>query len=142
MVKKITRSPQETMALAAEFAKNHPNGGVFCLNGDLGSGKTVFTKGIAKHLGIAEREVKSPTYAFLRSYPVKDVFLHHFDFYRIEQSDELIGHDIEQYFSRKGAWIVIEWPSRVLKCLPASKIDINFEYIDEKTREITYPTNE
>ncbi len=137
-----SKSPSATKKIAAALAKKQQQKAVICLYGDLGSGKTTFVKGFAAELGLKENQIKSPTYTLVRSYKLADSpkmaaqKLHHFDFYRITEPDDLLAADLHEIFSEKNALILIEWPERIKKFLPAKKINIYFEYIDEKTRSI------
>lgn len=136
MTTHLSTSPAATKKLAAKLAKEMPHGGFICLNGDLGSGKTVFTKGFARELGVKEQEVKSPTYTLVREYALGGKKLYHFDFYRIEQLDDLITHDLEEIFTRKNTWIIIEWAERVAELLPARRVDVHFATTGENQRKI------
>ncbi len=131
-----TVSPKETEKLAGKLASNNPEGGFYCLNGDLGAGKTVFVKGFAKSLGIDPKKIKSPTYTYLRSYRVGDKWLHHFDFYRVNHTDDLMAKDLEEIFGQTEAWILIEWPEKIKELLPQKHIDIHFDYISDNKRTI------
>lgn len=135
--RQISTSPEDTKKIAAQQAEQMPEGGIVCLYGDLGSGKTVFTKGFAHQLGLKEREVKSPTYTFMRQYKIGSKKLYHFDFYRIEALDELMTHDLEEIFAEKNAWVIIEWAEKVKKVLPEKRTDIHFTSIDQETRELS-----
>jgi len=133
-----TKSPKETKQFAADYAKKCKKSRLICLFGDLGSGKTVFTKGFADYLGIPEKSIKSPTFTFLREYKSKKGNFYHFDFYRIENSDDMLEESLEEIFSQKDSWIVIEWPQHIQSILPKERIEIYFEYIDQNTRKITF----
>ncbi|HLG25943.1 MAG TPA: tRNA (adenosine(37)-N6)-threonylcarbamoyltransferase complex ATPase subunit type 1 TsaE [Candidatus Gracilibacteria bacterium] len=132
-----SRSEAETRKIASRLASRMTNGGFVCLKGDLGSGKTVFAKGFAAGLGVREKNIKSPTYTFIRQYRLKRGYLFHFDFYRIEEPDELMETDLRDIFSLKKKWVVIEWPERVAKLLPAERTDITMEYVNAKERLVT-----
>ena len=140
MTEYISSSPKETKSKAAQLAQQMPNGGVLCLHGDLGSGKTVFTKGFAHQLGIQEDSIKSPTYTLMREYKVGTKKLYHFDFYRIEALDDLTIHDLEELFSQKNRWIIIEWAERIEQILPPARTDIHFTFVDEQTRKLIINT--
>lgn len=135
-----SHSPQETASIAKKMAKKYSNGGVFCLKGELGAGKTVFVKGFASGLKIDPKTVKSPTYTYVRSYRVGGKWLHHFDFYRVKQIDDLMLHDIEEMFSRSDAWVLIEWPERLGNHIPQNRIEISIEYISDSNRLISFKT--
>ena len=133
----ISTSEQETIAIGKTMAGKAKPPFVLCLYGDLGSGKTVFCKGFAAGLGIPAKSIKSPTYTLMRKYPLKKNHLYHFDFYRINEADDLLAHDLEEIFAQKNAYIVIEWPERVEKLLPPKRINLELKYQDPTTRVIT-----
>ena len=99
-----THSDVETIAVAQNIESEKFPNMVICLNGDLGSGKTVFTKGFAHALGIDE--ITSPTFTIIKEYNRGELPLYHMDVYRLEDSSEDIG--IEEYFN-KGGVTIIEW---------------------------------
>ncbi len=131
-----TKSARATMDAGKNVALSHPLGGVFCLYGTLGAGKTVFAKGFAEGLGIPEKLVKSPTYTLLRTYPAGKKRLHHFDFYRLENTDDLLAHEITEILNEKNSWILIEWPERIEKLLPENRVNIRFSHTGENERLI------
>lgn len=131
---KITsRSEDETSELAQNLESEKFPGMVICLNGELGSGKTLFVKAFAKALGI-EDEVTSPTFNIVKEYLDGEMELYHMDVYRAENNYESIG--IEDYFNRNGVSI-IEWADMILDILPEERLDINFQIAGENTRIIT-----
>ena len=97
----------ETKKIAYEFAKKLKNGDVICLVGDLGAGKTTFTKGIADYFK-SEYEPVSPTFSIVNVYP-GDITINHFDLYRLKSPDDLYSIDIDSYLYSDGL-CVIEWP--------------------------------
>ena len=101
---------------------------VICLNGDLGSGKTMFTKGFAHAMGIDE--ITSPTFTIIKEY-VGELPLYHMDVYRLEDSHEDIG--IEEYFD-KGGVTIIEWADMIKDILPEERLDIKIKIADDNTR--------
>lgn len=130
--KVITRSEIETIELAQNLeAEKFPNM-IICLDGDLGSGKTVFTKGIANALGINE-VITSPTFTIIKEY-IGELPLYHMDVYRLDGNSDGIG--IEEYFS-KGGVVVIEWSKTIDDILPKERLDINFKVLDENKRQLT-----
>jgi tRNA threonylcarbamoyladenosine biosynthesis protein TsaE len=134
----ISHSEEETRQIAAKIAKNFEVPVCVCLYGELGSGKTVFSKGFGVALGIQEKDIKSPTYTLVRSYPLKSKIFHHFDFYRINEPDDLLKFDLEEFFSEKNAYVVIEWPERIEALLPKKRLNIYFEYLSPTSRKISY----
>lgn len=126
----VTNSTIETMELAQKImSKKFPNL-IICLDGDLGSGKTVFTKGIANALGISE-VITSPTFTIIKEYLDGNLPLYHMDVYRLNGNTDGIG--IEEYFI-KGGIIVIEWSATIKDILPKERLDIKFKVVDENKR--------
>ncbi len=134
----ISNSAEETFHFAREFGREIKKNSVVTLRGDLGTGKTIFTKGIAEGLGIKE-EITSPTFSLMETYE-NDIPLHHFDLYRIENLNEFDNLRFEEYWDGDGV-SVIEWPEKAGSLLPEKRIDVIIEYIDENRRRITveYP---
>ena len=129
--KVITKSEIETIELAQNFeAEKFPNM-VICLDGELGSGKTIFTKGIANALGITDT-ITSPTFTIIKEYD-GELPLYHMDVYRLDGNTDGVG--IEEYFT-KGGVVVIEWASTIKDILPEERLDIKFKVIDENKRSI------
>lgn len=122
------------MAIARQVGAEAAPGTVFALVGDLGTGKTVFARGLAAGLGIAEA-ITSPTYTLLDVHE-GPVPLYHFDLYRIEKSEELDRLFFEEYWEGDGV-SVIEWADRAMDRLPEGHIRITLEYLDETRRSIT-----
>ncbi len=129
----ITKSEEETYLYAKQVAEKIKNGGMVCLFGDLGSGKTTFTKGLAKALGLDHFSIKSPTYTYIREHEKN---FYHLDLYRLEEVDTLLLNKIQELLEDKKNIIVIEWADRLNENLPKDRIDIHFEYIDETKRKI------
>lgn len=133
----ISSSEKSTLQYAKELARESRTPLCLCLYGNLGAGKTVFSKGFAEGLGIPAREIKSPTYTLIRKYHVGKKLLYHCDFYRIQEPDDVLGSDLEEMFQQQNAYVIIEWPERIEKLLPQKKRNIHFEYKDENTRIIS-----
>ena len=113
---------------------------LICLSGDLGAGKTAFVKSIAKALGITEH-ITSPTFVIQKTYePTHGDWKHlvHIDAYRLELADELAKLDWQKTLSDKGNLIMLEWPERVADVLPEDATTLNFKFVDDTTREITF----
>ena len=132
----ISRSTEETEKIAFEFAKNLTGGEVITLDGDLGAGKTAFTRGLAKGLGIID-SVTSPTFTIVNEYRNGKIPLFHFDVYRLESSDEMYDIGWDDYISQ-GAVIVIEWAKNIVDILEnCITIDITKDLnISEEYRKI------
>ena len=109
----ISRSREATEAFAAEYAKTLSPGDTVLLEGEMGAGKTVFAKGLAKGLGI-EEEATSPTYAYMNDY---DGRLFHYDCYRIESPEQAEALGLADYFDMGGICLV-EWPQNIAPLLP------------------------
>ena len=105
----LSKSEKDTFDLGSKISSKLKGGELILLDGDLGCGKTVFTKGLAKGLLIAE-EITSPTYVFLRSYRGEKFTLYHFDFYRIDKPCDLGRIDVEDLIEDKKGIFVVEWP--------------------------------
>lgn len=128
-------SVEETWALAAEVAGTLKPGEVVCLEGDLGAGKTTFTQGLAKALGVPGR-VTSPTFCIIQEHR-GSVLLVHMDLYRLHGEDDVLAIGWEDYLS-EGAIIVVEWPERAGSLIPDNARHIVFELKDgDEHRTIT-----
>lgn len=128
--KVVTRSEADTIELAENLeAEKFPNM-VICLNGDLGSGKTVFTKGFAGAMGIDE--ITSPTFTIIKEY-AGELPLYHMDVYRTDGKIEGLG--LEEYFDKNGVTI-IEWAEMIEDKLPEERLDITFKITGENSRTI------
>ena len=106
----ISKSEKDTINFAKEYAKTLKNGDILLLNGDLGAGKTVFTKGLVEALSGGKEIAISPTFTLVNEYETNPK-LYHFDFYRIKSEDELFAIGIEEYLYGDNI-CVIEWPER------------------------------
>ena len=133
MAKIITASREETENFAREYAKTLSAGDVVLLDGDMGAGKTVFSKGVAAGLGI-EEEVTSPTYAYMNDY---DGRLFHYDCYRIESVEQAENLGLADYFDMGGICL-IEWAQNIAPLLPRLVKRVVIKKLDENTREIEY----
>ena len=135
MENKITTySEKETIEIAQNLESEKFPNMVICLEGDLGSGKTVFTKGFAQALGI-EETVTSPTFNIIKEYPNGELPLYHMDVYRLDGKVDDLG--IEDYYTRGGVTI-IEWSDMIKDYLPEERLDIKFKVVDEDTRTLTF----
>lgn len=125
-----SKSEKDTIMLAENIESEKFSNMVICLIGDLGSGKTVFTKGFANSLGIAEN-ITSPTFNIVKEYDNDEMTLYHMDLYRLNGDVTNIG--IDEYFSMNGVCL-IEWADIIYDYLPEERLDIKFKFIDESTR--------
>ena len=129
----ISRSAEDTLNFAKEYAATLNKGDVVLLNGDMGAGKTVFAKGVALGLGI-EDEVTSPTYAYMNDYYGK---LYHYDCYRLKSGAQAEGLGLTDYFYGDGVCL-IEWSENIADAIPEKTRTVSIKKIDENTREIDY----
>ena len=133
----ISNSVEETIELGQKIGEKLAGGEFIVLIGDLGGGKTHFTKGVARGLGITE-EITSPTFVIERIYKsTKGLFLHHFDFYRLGQFDKEIIADVADIAEDKQNIIIIEWAKNVPDAIPQGFLQIDFEYVDDNIRNIS-----
>ena len=128
--KYIADDESETIALAENIESEHFPGMVICLNGELGSGKTVFTKAFANALGI-EDDVTSPTFNIIKEYPNGELPMYHMDVYRLEGNVNELG--LDDYFYVEGVTI-IEWADMIEDKLPKERLDIYIKVTGEDTR--------
>ena len=124
----------QTLGIGRKIARKLQAGDIICLFGQLGSGKTVLTKGIASGLGIKKSEVISPSFVLIRQYTKAKIPLYHFDLYRLKQPKDILCLGYEEYLYDEGI-TVIEWADRLEGFLPVEylKIEIN---IKEKNRRV------
>ncbi|MBQ3469004.1 MAG: tRNA (adenosine(37)-N6)-threonylcarbamoyltransferase complex ATPase subunit type 1 TsaE [Bacilli bacterium] len=128
-----TYSEEETIEFAQNLESEKFPKMVICLMGDLGSGKTVFTKGFAKALEIDE-EITSPTFNIIKEYTSGEMPLYHMDVYRLDGKVEDLG--LEEYFNKKGITI-IEWADTIEEYLPKNRLDIKFITSDDNEKKRT-----
>ncbi len=133
MEKYITKSYLETVALAEKKKKNLPEGTVIGYLGDLGAGKTAFTTGLVKGLGI-EADVSSPTFAICNEYKGNDKTLYHFDMYRIDGWDDLYSTGFFDYLETE-AYIAAEWSENIFGALPDDAVIVDISKISDNERE-------
>lgn len=129
---KITsKSEMDTIELAQNIESEKFPNMIICLDGELGSGKTMFTKGIATALGI-EETITSPTFTIIKEYN-GELPLYHMDVYRLDGNTDGVG--IEEYYD-KGGIVVIEWAETIKDILPNEYLHIKFKVIDENKRNL------
>ena len=133
-MKFISKSEKDTYKIAKKFERTLSGGEVVILNGDLGAGKTTFTKGLAKALGITEN-VTSPTFTLMNIYTSGRLTLYHFDMYRIEDESEAQELGLDEFFYGNGV-CMIEWAENIKNMLPKNLITINITKLGENEREI------
>ena len=130
----ITNSPEETEAVGQALGKILKPGTVLAYEGDLGAGKTAFTRGLARGLGAAE-QVTSPTYTIVNEYLSGRMPLFHFDMYRLKSSDDLWDIGWEDYLERGGV-CAVEWSENVADAMEGA-VRICIEKVSEDVRKIT-----
>lgn len=131
-----TFSPEETKSFAKQFAKTLKPGSVLCLEGQLGSGKTTFIKGLAEGLGLKDPDqVKSPTFVAMHIYKTK-IPLYHFDCYRMESLEELENIGFEDFVNDPNAISCIEWSEKAGHLIPSHARHLHFEVAGEIARRI------
>ena len=130
----ITGSPEETEAVGAALGRVLTPGSVVAYRGDLGAGKTAFTRGLARGLDISAR-VTSPTYTIVNEYLSGRIPLFHFDMYRLRSSDDLWDIGWEDYLERGGV-CAVEWSENVADAME-NAVTVNLEKLGENTRRIT-----
>ena len=131
----ISVSAEQTWEIARFIGGKLREGDILALSGELGSGKTCFTGGLARGLGVSEKyQITSPTFTLINEYPAR-CKLYHFDVYRLNGYSEFEDLGYEEYFCGDGI-VVIEWAEKIVQILPADTFFISFEYLDENRRRI------
>lgn len=133
-MKYISKNIDDTLTLAENIESEKFPNMVICLNGELGSGKTIFVKGFAKALGI-EENITSPTFNIIKEYPMGELPLYHMDVYRLDEVEEDIG--IRDYYN-KGGVTIIEWAELIKESLPEERLEITIKIVDENTRVFVF----
>lgn len=132
-MKYVSKSKEETIELAKKYASTLKPGDVVVLDGEMGAGKTVFTKGIALGLGIKDN-ITSPTYAYMNDYGEK---LYHYDCYRLSGGEDAEALGLTDYFYSNGV-CVIEWAQIIADVLPENVKKVIITKIDDDTRSIEF----
>jgi len=134
-LKRISKSPLDTLSIGREIGKRLPPNQTVCLYGDLGAGKTTLIKGIVEELTkTSAHEVNSPTFTYLNIYEGEET-IYHFDCYRLENAKDFLERGLEEYLD---GLCLIEWPERISSLLPKNRSIININYLGEEERVITY----
>ncbi|MEW6087610.1 MAG: tRNA (adenosine(37)-N6)-threonylcarbamoyltransferase complex ATPase subunit type 1 TsaE [bacterium] len=132
----ISKSVKDTEFISKELSKSIYPGDIICLIGELGAGKTCFSKGLIRGLGVPAKYIISPTFTIINEYKGKHP-VYHFDLYRLKDENELEILGFEEYFYGKGVTI-IEWADKLKNFLPDNRIEIYFSHINETTRRIVF----
>ena len=130
----ISKSYDETLQIAQDFAKDLKNGAVVAYRGEVGAGKTAFTTGIVKGLGI-DCNVSSPTFAICNEYRGNGKTLYHFDMYRVDGWSDLYSTGFFDYLDT-GAYICAEWSENIFGALPDDSIIVEINKLSDNEREI------
>lgn len=129
-----TNSEAETRRLGEELAAQLRPGDVVAYKGGLGAGKTAFTRGIARGLGLPD-EVSSPTFALVHEHRGEGIPLFHFDLYRITGEDDLESTGFYEYLEAGGI-VAVEWSENAPRAMPPGTIYVDIQTLDETTRRI------
>ena len=132
----ITHSASETRALGKKLAAHLKPGDTVILQGELGSGKSEFARGVARGLGV-EGPVPSPSFTILNAYDEGRIPFYHFDWYRISTPEEIPEMGMDELLSGGGV-SMIEWSERAPEYLPEKLLAVRLRWIDEETREILF----
>ena len=133
-MEKITKSAEETFLFAEQLGKQAVQGQIYALDGDLGTGKTVFCQGFAAGLEVTEL-VNSPTFTIVQEYTSGRIPLYHFDVYRIEEPEELEEIGYEEYFFGEGICL-IEWAGRIRELMTDQTIRVQISKIPEQGPDV------
>ncbi len=142
----LSNSPAETKKIALQVIRSFNNRHIFALVGDLGSGKTVFVKGVLENFGL--KDIISPTFLIIKEYqiPKANIYnsefsysfekVYHIDCYRVGSSKEILPLGIEEFLQNKNALIFIEWADRIVDILPPETVFIIFDWLGKNKRQI------
>ena len=139
----ITNSAKQTQKIAELLVKtliktDNPST-IFCLQGNLGAGKTTFIQGVAKALKIKEK-ITSPTFVLMKNFTIKTKSpfskLYHFDCYRFDKPEEILVLNFKEIIKNPKKLVFIEWPEKIKKFIPKNAIWINFKVVGKNKREI------
>jgi tRNA threonylcarbamoyladenosine biosynthesis protein TsaE len=135
----VVETPDEeaTVAVAARLASLLRPGDVLCLSGDLGAGKTTFTRGLVRGLG-SPAAVSSPTFTLIHEYAGGRLNVVHMDAYRLTGAAELDAIGFDDYLTQEDSVLVIEWPERIASAVPAERLEIRLQETAEEGRRLTF----
>ena len=133
----VSRSESETEEAGFKLARILFPGSIVLLRGDLGAGKTVFSRGFARGLGITEPD-SSPTYTIEQEYERPDGGrLYHLDLYRISGVEAALAFGADEFLNDPGAIALVEWPERIEGLLPPNAVNVRLEHLSESERRIS-----
>ena len=133
----ISHSEAETRLIGSSFGENIKSGFTVLLYGDLGTGKTVFVKGVGDYFGISDSKVKSPSFTLINEYKTKSgIYLIHSDLYRLEDYSQVNLLGLEDYVNSDDCILFVEWPERWKNIPDFNTVKIFFTALNENEREI------
>lgn len=132
----VSTSPAETQRIGESLGELAREGDLFCLEGELGSGKTCFVQGLGRGLGIRD-SIHSPTFILANEHRGGRLRLYHLDVYRVRSADEAIGIGLDDYLVGDGV-LVIEWAEKIRKGLPSERLWVSFRHVSENERAISF----
>ena len=132
----VTHSPEETAQLAGTIGKIIREGTVICLDGELGVGKTLFVRALARTLGV-ESDVTSPTFNLMNIYEAACPIVH-FDLYRITSEEELEDIGFYEYAEATEGIVLIEWAEKFPDAMPADHLSVRIEALNDEERQFTF----
>jgi tRNA threonylcarbamoyladenosine biosynthesis protein TsaE len=121
-----SRAPEDTEAAGETLGRLVQSGDVVALTGDLGAGKTLFVRGLARGLGVPERRVTSPSFTLVNEYRGGRLPLYHVDLYRLEREAELEDIGLDDLYRQEG--VAVEWPERVPGAAPAERLEVTIRF--------------
>ena len=134
----ISRSLRSTHRFAAGLARSSEKGMVYCLNGDLGAGKTAFTKGFAHGHKVKNlKDVVSPTYTLVNEYDGELSQLFHMDWYRLEDEESALSLGLEEVIRRRDGVVLVEWSIRFPGFVPPDAVSVDIRVLPDQSREFT-----
>ena len=132
-----SKSEQETESAGFQLAQTLPAGSTVLLNGNLGAGKTVFSRGFARGLGITE-PVSSPTYTIVQEYDLPGGGrLYHLDLYRISDVNSALAFGVDEFLDDPNGIALVEWPERIEGILPDHAVQVTLEHVSDSERRIS-----
>ncbi len=136
----ITHSREETQKVAGDLALSLKGPAVITLRGELGAGKTTFTQGLARVLGIKQKII-SPTFIIMRKYDLPEIkgdlkYFYHVDLYRLDTDKAIESTGLLEVLADSESIVIIEWPEKMESLLPEKRIDIQLKYLSENEREV------
>lgn len=131
-----SNSVAQTQKIGAALSKQLEPNDVLLLLGDMGAGKSEFTRGLARGLGVTGY-VTSPTFTIMQLHDSGRLPLYHFDWYRLESAEELYELSMDEYLQNGGV-AVVEWPSRAEEAIPESYLEVTLEPMGDNERQITF----